>query len=127
MEKFKIRLERIDNSPSEIDDDPQGDYKVFVDEAELMRLELTCHACPEQYDLISLLDGKKLSYMRLRWSYFKCEYPYDSDEIVYDGDVDDDGFSGRFHGEGQRVKFLSDAIKAVVKKIREEIEDGKIN
>lgn len=122
MEKFKIRLERINNAPSEDYDGLQGGYKVFVDKAELMRLELTCHSCPEQYDLISLLDGKQLAYMRLRWSYFKCEYPYDSDEIVYDGYVDNDGWKGSFYDEEQRVKFLSEAIKSVVEKMREEIE-----
>ena len=117
---MKIELELMNNSPSKIDSTPQGDYRVFVDGAELMRLELTCHACPEQYDLKSLLDNKQLAYMRLRWSNFTCSYPDVGGEELVDEYINEDGWSGSFYNEEQRVEYLSKAIELVVKKIRDE-------
>lgn len=121
---MKIELELMNNNPSKIGSDPQGDYRVFVDGKELMRLELTCHACPEQYDLKSLLDNKQLAYIRLRWSNFTCKYPDVVGDKLVDEYIDEEGWTGSFNNEEQRVKYLSKAIKLVVERIRSEIENG---
>lgn len=34
--------------------------------------ELTCEACPEQYD--AFIDGQKIGYLRLRNGYFRVDY-----------------------------------------------------
>lgn len=103
----------------------QGDYKVFVDGAELMKLYLTCHSCPEQYDLRSLLDNKYIAYFRLRYSNFIVKYYTDGDEdgigeCVYDEYISRSGFDGNFETDEQRIEHLTKAIKIIVKKMRGE-------
>ena len=36
-------------------------------------LQMTCFACPEQYDVY--LDKKQVGYLRLRNGHFRCDYP----------------------------------------------------
>ena len=37
------------------------------------RLEMTCFACPEQYDVY--LEDEKVGYLRLRHGHFRCDVP----------------------------------------------------
>lgn len=113
----KIELERVCKEYDGIY------YKVFVDGAWLMNLEMTCEACPEQYDLKSLLDMKQLAYMRLRWSHFRCDYPDCQDETIYSAMIDDSGWTGEFYNEEQRIIFLTKAIRKVIERIRRKDED----
>lgn len=98
-------------------------YKVFMDGAWLMNLEMTCGACPEQYELRSLLDMKELAYMRLRWSHFRCDYEGCGGETIYSTQIDDTGWSGQFDSEEQRIEHLTNAIRKVIERIRREDED----
>ena len=36
-------------------------------------VEMTCFACPEQYDVF--LDGEQVGYLRLKHGVFRCDYP----------------------------------------------------
>lgn len=55
------------------------------------RLELTCGACPEQYDVYDRDTGEKVAYLRLRHGHFRAEWPYDDGNIVYEADTKGDG------------------------------------
>ena len=77
------------------------------------RLECTCHACPEQYDVY--YAGDKVGYLRLRHGVFTAETPDCLDELVYVSHTKGDG---RFHNS-ERVPELKRAIRAI-RKFREE-------
>jgi hypothetical protein len=71
------------------------------------RLELTCSACPEQYDVIK---GKhKVGYLRLRHGSFTAEYPYNGDHV----------YAARTRGDGcfddaeERKQHLTAAVAAI--------------
>lgn len=98
-------------------------YNVYVNDNCLMELKQTCFASPEQYELKSLLDGRRLGYMRLRWSVFRCDYLDCGGETLLEEYIDESGWSGMFRDEEQRKDYLIRAIKLVVKKIRGEMED----
>jgi hypothetical protein len=57
-------------------------------------LELTCYACPEQYD--AFVDDRQVGYLRLRHGEFRVDCPNVGGETVYrsepagDGMFDDD-------------------------------------
>ena len=70
-------------------------------------LQLTCSACPEQYDVIKAKN--KVGYLRLRHGSFTAEYPYDG-EIVYRAQPNGDGV---FDDAEEREAHLSAAIRAI--------------
>lgn len=71
------------------------------------RLELTCFACPEQYDVFA--GDHQVAYFRLRHGQFYAACPDVGGDVVYDVDTDGDGV---FDDE-ERVKHLTNAILAV--------------
>lgn len=73
------------------------------------RLELTCGACPEQYDVFA---GKnKVGYLRLRHGGFRADVPDCGEETVYYANPKGDGI---FHDD-ERVHYLTEAILAIQK------------
>lgn len=62
--------------------------KELID-ADEIRLERTCYACPEQYDAYDKF-GNEIAYLRLRWGYFRVECPFGG-EIVYSAETEGDG------------------------------------
>lgn len=71
------------------------------------RLERTCHACPEQYDVYA---GEELvSYFRLRHGSFYAACPDVGGEVVYEAEPKGDGI----FDSDERVKYLTEAILAV--------------
>lgn len=104
----------------------KGNFDVFVDGNNLMKLELTCSACPEQYELYSLLDKKIKGYFRVRWSAFTCEFPDVDGELVYLNYIDEGGWSGTFNSPEQRIEELTKAIKEIIKKLREPEEENPV-
>lgn len=84
------------------------------------RLEMTCGACPEQYDVIK--DNVLVGYLRLRHGYFQARYPDVMGELVYDALTKGDGI---FADDKERRKHLKKAIKAIRKKVREKYESIK--
>lgn len=73
-------------------------------------LQLTCGACPEQYDLKDD-KGDMRAYFRLRHGYFRVEVPDCGGEIVYDAEPEGDGI---FEDE-ERPKFMTEGMDAVKK------------
>lgn len=71
------------------------------------RLEKTCSACPEQYDVFA--NDQQVAYFRLRHGHFYAACPDVGGDIVYEADPKGDGL---FDDE-ERVKYLTEAILAV--------------
>lgn len=115
MEKkdfLKIELEKVDE---------YNCYKVIINNNCLAKLVETCEACPEQYDLVSLLDNKQLAYFRLRWGIFRVDVPDVGGETIY-SKCFDDGFKGSFREE-EREEELIKAIRVVIENLRKENDD----
>jgi hypothetical protein len=71
------------------------------------RLERTCFACPEQYDVYA---GEELvSYFRLRHGHFYASCPDVGGAVVYEADPRGDGI----FDDNERVKYLTEAVLAV--------------
>lgn len=83
----------------------------------MIRLEQTCIACPEQYD--AYIGGEILGYLRLRHGWFYAEY---RDEVVYETRTKGDG---AFYDEEERHKELGRALNAI-KKEHYKYMNGKI-
>lgn len=71
------------------------------------RLDQTCSACPEQYDVYA---GEELvAYFRLRHGSFYAAVPDVGGEVVYEANPKGDGIFTR----DERVRYLTEAILAV--------------
>lgn len=110
--EFKIELGNFRGE----DDFGYVGYRVYVDGNYLMNLFQTCGACPEQYDLISLLDNKQLAYFRLRWGIFRVDVPDVGGETIYRKCFNDE-FLGSFRAE-EREEELIKAIRVVIENLR---------
>lgn len=87
-----------------------------IDQIELV---MTCAACPEQYD--AFYEGKKVGYLRLRHGEFRVDFPECGDEtIFYSEEMQGDG---KFEDD-ERDEFLLKAKQAIVKRLKEEKEEG---
>lgn len=74
------------------------------------RLERTCSACPEQYDVFK--DGKLVGYLRLRHGTFTVHCPDAGGELVYEAEPKGDGM---FDSEKERMEYLTCAIRHIQK------------
>jgi hypothetical protein len=72
------------------------------------RLQQTCQACPEQYDVFDDL-GQQVAYFRLRHGRFRANVPNVGGEEVYSAYPKGDGVFML----DERVKFLTEAVLAV--------------
>lgn len=75
-------------------------------------LELTCSACPEQYDVWLPNREKKVGYLRLRHGYFRAEaYSGDDEEgpTVYEAQPMGDGI----FEDDERDEHLKKAVAAI--------------
>lgn len=67
----------------------------------------TCGACPEQYDVING-RGQQVGYVRLRYGWLRCYYPdCRSDKVIYETSIGDDGWTGCFTSEEERMYHLN--------------------
>lgn len=82
-----------------------------------LRFEVTCHVCPEQYDVFDG-SGKQVGYVRLRHGVFRVDYPDCMEESLIREEIEDDGV---FEDEGRRTEWLTKASAA----INERIAKGK--
>lgn len=77
-----------------------------------MRLEQTCGACPEQYDV---WHGKhKVGYLRLRHGHFRAHFMDVEGEVLYEADTIGDGM----FDESEREFHLNKAIEAIRRKLK---------
>lgn len=74
------------------------------------KLELTCQACPEQYDVLDD-EGNLVAYLRLRHGSFTAQCPDVGGDLVYQAYPKGDGI---FEDE-ERYRFLTEAIYNVQK------------
>ncbi len=74
-----------------------------------LRLEKTCGACPEQYDVFNKNDIK-IAYYRLRHGRFTVEVPDCGGRHIYEAYPKGDGC----FTEGERSWYLGEAGKAVI-------------
>ena len=72
------------------------------------RLQQTCSACPEQYDVFDCL-GNQVAYFRLRHGLFRAEVPDVGGDFVYGAYTNGDGV----FAENERVQELTNAILKV--------------
>lgn len=79
-----------------------------------IKLECTCGACPEQYN--ATLNGEVVGYLRLRHGCFTVHYLHASGEQIYSACPIGDGI----FEHNERDGYLRKAVKAIVKKLREE-------
>lgn len=70
-------------------------------------LILTCHACPEQYDV--LVDGKKVAYLRLRHGCFRVDVPECGDLTIFEAEPKGDGC----FTNDERASYLYESIRRI--------------
>jgi hypothetical protein len=75
---------------------------------DIIRLEETCGACPEQYD--AYLGDEKVGYLRLRHGYFTVTCPWVGGKLVYEAQPRGDGL---FEYE-ERDRYLEAACAAIL-------------
>lgn len=119
---MKIELEEMFYQEFAEDENEFYGYKVYIDGSHVMNLIQTCSACPEQYDLKSVLDMSMLAYFRLRFGYFRVDFGDCGGETIYGFHLDDT-WAGAFDSEEQRIEQLSKGIEKVIEKLRENKEE----
>jgi len=72
-----------------------------------VKLELTCGACPEQYD--AYIGDEQVGYLRLRHGFFTVECPDCGGERVYEAEPNGDGL----FDDIEREFYLREAVSAV--------------
>ena len=80
-----------------------------------LNFNCTCGCCPEQYDVYDK-NGDIVGYVRLRYGNLTCEYPNVFGECIYHATFDD-GWTGCFESEEQRMEYLSDIADKILEEI----------
>ena len=78
-----------------------------------LRLQQTCFACPEQYDVYDQ-EGNQVAYFRLRHGRFTAESPDCGGKLVYMAHPNGDGI---FYDD-ERMSYLTQAVKAVIENLK---------
>ena len=81
-----------------------------------LRFELTCGACPEQYDVFK--KKRLVAYVRLRWGDLTCRVPDYNGELIYEHHFDD-GFKGAFDDDAERDSYLDIIGETINKWLKE--------
>jgi hypothetical protein len=69
------------------------------------KFEVTCIACPEQYDIFK--DGNLVGYARLRHGRFSVRMPNSQGKVVFTDLIND------FQSRNQRIEYLEKAANAI--------------
>lgn len=80
----------------------------------MIRLRMTCLACPEQYDAFVDDSETQVGYLRLRHGHFRVDFPDCSGETIYEATPRGDG---QFEAD-ERHHYLSCAVDAIEKRIK---------
>lgn len=80
-------------------------------------LEMTCGACPEQYDVFK--DGNQVGYLRLRHGYFYASVPGPGGKRVYNATPIGDGI----FEDHERRHYLEEAVNAMAAARKENAKD----
>lgn len=73
--------------------------------------EMTCGACPEQYDVY--YGEREIGYVRLRWGSLRAYYPSVGGEQVYHANIEDNAMQGWFLDNEQRMYYLTEIAKVL--------------
>jgi len=73
-----------------------------------LRLEITCVACPEQYDVY--LGDVQVGYLRLRYGEFRADYPDCGGVTVYE----DKPEGNSMFKDYERDRYLAEAAAALL-------------
>jgi hypothetical protein len=76
-----------------------------------LKIEMTCSACPEQYDVFK--DGRQVGYFRLRHGEFRVDYPECMEETIFEAQPNGDGI---FHND-ERLNYMAKAMRALLEKL----------
>ena len=63
----------------------------------------TCSACPEQYNIVTKVEGKKKGYIHLRYGALTVEY---NGKPIYNYQFPDE-WKGCFNGQDERTHYLN--------------------
>lgn len=95
------------------------DYDNFI--YKNLEFTLTCHACPEQYDVFDLdSDRKQVGYVRLRWGAVQCTYPDVGGDPIYRhsfSESEDNTYKGCFDSDEERTVYLTEIAEAILERI----------
>lgn len=72
--------------------------------------DLTCGACPEQYDVYK--DGEQVAYVRLRWGTLRVDVPDTGGTEIYSHEFEDE-YKGCFDSDEERNYFLEEIAAAL--------------
>lgn len=87
---------------------PDGGWSVGQLHINGYRLECTCPACPEQYEVFDAA-GQQVGYLRLRHGWFRADFPDHGGETVYEAYPEGDGI----FADHERAGYLSAAVAAL--------------
>ena len=76
------------------------------------KLEMTCFACPEQYDVY--LDNKQVGYLRLMHRHFRCDYLECGGKRLFDTYTEGDGI----FKEEERDPMIREALSAIMNELK---------
>ena len=86
-----------------------------------LRFELTCGACPEQYDVYK--GDLQVGYVRLRFGGLRCDYTEVGGETIYTH-IFDDILKGCFDSGEERDFHLTEISKALTGRLERELADA---
>ncbi len=94
--------------------------KAVVDQkGSIMLFELTCQACPEQYDVYHTFSTpagpieQQVAYVRLRYGKLRAYYPDVGGELIYEYIFEDEKYLGIFPDELSRAHHLTKIEEAI--------------
>ena len=77
---------------------------------------LTCEACPEQYDVLDTEnDNKIVAYVRFRWGHLSCTVPDVGGTVIYSAESRDNAYRGVFSTEEERVYYLEEIKQHILR------------
>lgn len=76
-----------------------------------LEIQLTCEACPEQYEIFK--ERKQVAYFRLRHGEFRVDYPDCGDETIYEAEPNGEGI----FEPNERLVYLAKAMREVLKRL----------
>lgn len=84
-----------------------------------LEFELTCGACPEQYDVYCEIEGVRcqVGYVRLRGGVIRCDFLECGGDTIYRHSFED-GWKGCFDDEKERWLHLSKIADILKEKIK---------
>ena len=86
-----------------------------------LEFELTCYACPEQYDVFDLANNRnQVGYVRLRWGNLRCDYPDVNGDTIYKfsfAELEDSYYKGCFFCTEEREKYLKEIAEAILERL----------